>query len=308
MPWNEVSIMDQRREFVRLAMKEGSNRQELCRRFGISRQTGYKWLERWQAGERSSADRSRRPHSSPHVASRRSRERCLRFATRIRRGARARSSMSCARRSRDAFALDGACNPAPARPDRSAPWCELQPASGSRRKRRTSSGRWTSRAGSGLAMATKCHPLTVVDDHSRYAIGLEACADEQGKTVQGALEKMFRHHGLPDAFFVDNGTPWGDASGAALDPLRCLFAQARRRATALQALSPAEPRQERTVPSNAEGRGVRLRRFRHLNEVQRALDRVARDLQLRASTRGTRSQCARKPLPAEPARNARALA
>ena len=64
MPWREVSVMDQRREFVRLAMQEGANRRELCRRFGIHPDTGYKWLARWQA-DRDVADRSRRPHSSP---------------------------------------------------------------------------------------------------------------------------------------------------------------------------------------------------------------------------------------------------
>ena len=53
MPWREVSVMDERREFVRLAMLEGANRRELCRRFGISADVGYKWLARWQAGERS---------------------------------------------------------------------------------------------------------------------------------------------------------------------------------------------------------------------------------------------------------------
>ena len=37
MPWQEVSVMEQRREFVRLAMQEGVNRRELFRRFGISR-------------------------------------------------------------------------------------------------------------------------------------------------------------------------------------------------------------------------------------------------------------------------------
>ena len=37
MPWREVSVVDQRREFVRLAMQEGANRRELCRRFGITR-------------------------------------------------------------------------------------------------------------------------------------------------------------------------------------------------------------------------------------------------------------------------------
>src|SRR5262245_47641239 len=64
MPWREVSVMEQRREFVSLAMQEGCNRRELCRRFGISPDVGYKWLRRWAAkGEL--ADHSRRPHASP---------------------------------------------------------------------------------------------------------------------------------------------------------------------------------------------------------------------------------------------------
>ena len=65
MPWSEVSVMDQRREFVRLAMQEGANRRELCRRFAISPAVGYKWLARWQAGDRELADLSRRPHVTP---------------------------------------------------------------------------------------------------------------------------------------------------------------------------------------------------------------------------------------------------
>jgi hypothetical protein len=64
-----------------------------------------------------------------------------------------------------------------------------------------------------LANGSRCHPLTVLDDHSRYSIGLEACANEQGDTVQKRLELTFRRYGLPEAFFVDNGTPWGDSSG-----------------------------------------------------------------------------------------------
>jgi putative transposase len=65
MPWREVSVMDERREFVRLAMQEGVNRRELCRRFGISPDIGYKRLARWQAGDRELVDRSRRPHVIP---------------------------------------------------------------------------------------------------------------------------------------------------------------------------------------------------------------------------------------------------
>src|SRR5580700_5876343 len=64
MPWREVSKMDERREFVRLARQEGANRRELCRRFGIHADTGYKWLGRGLTDEEL-ADRSRRPHSSP---------------------------------------------------------------------------------------------------------------------------------------------------------------------------------------------------------------------------------------------------
>ena len=49
MVWREVSVIDQREEFARLALAPGANRQELCRRFGISRSNGYKWLRRYLA-------------------------------------------------------------------------------------------------------------------------------------------------------------------------------------------------------------------------------------------------------------------
>ena len=57
--------MDQRREFVMLAKQEGANLRELCRRFGISAPTGYKWIARYDAGDTTLADRSRRPRHSP---------------------------------------------------------------------------------------------------------------------------------------------------------------------------------------------------------------------------------------------------
>ena len=49
MVWREVCAMDERREFVRLALQEGANVRALCRRFGVSPATGYKWIERWRA-------------------------------------------------------------------------------------------------------------------------------------------------------------------------------------------------------------------------------------------------------------------
>jgi len=57
--------------------------------------------------------------------------------------------------------------------------------------------------------AGRCHPLTVVDDHSRYAVGLRACGDERAGTVQAELTAIFRRYGLPDRMLTDNGAPWG---------------------------------------------------------------------------------------------------
>jgi transposase InsO family protein len=57
--------------------------------------------------------------------------------------------------------------------------------------------------------AERCHPLTVLDDHSRFALELGACADEQAVTVRARLEAVFRRHGLPQRILADNGAPWG---------------------------------------------------------------------------------------------------
>ena len=66
MPWKVNDTMSLRSEFVLLAGKEGSNFAELCRRFGISRKAGYKWVRRYsEEGVEGLKDRSRRPGNSP---------------------------------------------------------------------------------------------------------------------------------------------------------------------------------------------------------------------------------------------------
>ena len=147
MPWREVSVMDQRREFVRLAMQEGANRRELCRRFGISPDVGYKWLARWQAGDRELADRSRRPHASPKRSEAVTEARVL--AVRDQHPAwGARKIAHCLKR-------DGLSVPAPStvhqilrRNGRVEPTASAPPNPGiaSRRRRPICCGRWTSRA------------------------------------------------------------------------------------------------------------------------------------------------------------------
>ena len=70
MPWKMETVMSQRKVFVTLAQATGVNRSELCRRFGISRKTGYKWRRHYREdGAQSQHDRSPRPPRSPRRTS-----------------------------------------------------------------------------------------------------------------------------------------------------------------------------------------------------------------------------------------------
>ncbi len=60
-----------------------------------------------------------------------------------------------------------------------------------------------------LGNRERCHPLTVLDDHSRYSLCLKACRNEQTGTVQEQLTATFRRYGLPERMLMDNGSPWG---------------------------------------------------------------------------------------------------
>jgi transposase InsO family protein len=215
MPWREVSEVDQRREFVQLALQEGANRRELCRRFGISPDTGYKWLFRWASGETELASRSRRPHRTPGRS-----DASLEAAVLALRDAHpawgARKLVRCLEREgRSAPAAStvhailtrhGRIVPPPGGPVQ--PFQRFEKEAPNRLWQMDFKG-WVP-----LTDGRRCHPLTMVDDHSRYALCLAACGNEQSHTVQSQLESTFRRYGLPDALFVDNGTPWGGSSGA----------------------------------------------------------------------------------------------
>lgn len=59
----------------------------------------------------------------------------------------------------------------------------------------------------------QCHSLTILEDHSRFLLGLKACHNQLRETVKGHLTSVFRQYGLPDSFLVDNGPPWGSIQG-----------------------------------------------------------------------------------------------
>jgi transposase InsO family protein len=65
----------------------------------------------------------------------------------------------------------------------------------------------------------RVHPLTVLDDHSRFAVGVIACPHEQQTLVQAHLTACFRRYGLPQAILTDNGPPWGTSGAGGITAL-----------------------------------------------------------------------------------------
>ena len=214
MPWNEVSVVDQRREFVRLASVEGANRRELCRRFGISAETGYKWLQRFDAGEAGLADRSRRPLTSP----KRSTANVEAAVLAIRDAHPAWGARKITARLVQTMFEVPACSTVHAILVRHGRIVPLPggPRATLRFEKEAPNLLWQMDFKGSVPMGNgqRLHPLTVVDDHSRFALCLAAGVSQTNAAVQARLTPVFQRYGLPQAMFVDNGTPWGDSSGA----------------------------------------------------------------------------------------------
>jgi len=213
MPWREVSVMEQRWEFVRLALQDGANRRDLCRRFGIHPSTAYKWIRRQQSGAELT-ELSRRPHQSPRrtVAELEQRVIALRDAH---PAWGARKIATCLARAGDRPPAPSTIHDILQRAGRITP-AVGGPSASQRFEMAAPNLLWQMdfKGWIRLGNDVRCHPLTVLDDHSRYDLCLQACADQRGETVRDRLEATFRHYGLPDAVFVDNGSPWSDSSGA----------------------------------------------------------------------------------------------
>lgn len=219
MVWSEVSLMELRREFVMLADREGSNISALCRRFGISRKTGYKWLSRWRSGEALS-DRSRRPHTSPG----RTEEAVEALVISQRRQHPRWGGRKIARRLADLGHVEA--------PSPSAITGILRrhglldgPGTGVARayhrfEQASPNALWQMDFKGHVALSRgRVHPLTVLDDHSRFNVCLAACGNERGETVKGQLTAAFRRYGLPDRILMDNGSPWGNGARDPYTPL-----------------------------------------------------------------------------------------
>ena len=182
MPFHEVSRMDQREEFVRLASAKGANVQGLCRRYGISRTTGYKWLERWKAsGQSELKELSRRPLSSPW----RSDATIEAAVLAVRAEEPTWGGRKISRRLKD---LGHIAVPAPSTVTAilRRHGVELGGFGGGERpfirfEREQPNELWQMdfKGHVPLTTAGRLHPLTALDDHSRFAVVLAACANER---------------------------------------------------------------------------------------------------------------------------------
>jgi len=271
MPWREVSKMGEREEFVRLAGLDGANRRELCRRFGIHPDTGYKWLNRWQSGEEL-IDRSRRPHASPARTSVETEARIL--AIRDAHPAwGARKIARCLERDGTEVPSVSTVHAVLERHGRIEARQGAGPA-GQRFEKPAPNLLWQMdfKGWIKLSNGARCHPLTIVDDHSRYAPCLQACANQQKPTVQGHLEATFRRYGLPDAMFVDNGAPWGDASGTHWTRLRVWLLKLGVELIYSRPYHPQSRGKNERFHRTLHDEVFALRIFHDLAQVQRAFD------------------------------------
>lgn len=205
------TTLSQRQEFVRLAQQADVNFRELCRRFGISAKTGYKWRNRHRAGgDEALTERSRRPKTHPGLCSAEVTGRVLE----LRREHPSWGGRKLRRRLQDlGEAKAPAASTCTAIVRRSGlPMGESAKHTADIRFERT----WPNelwqmdfKGHFGTLAGHRCHPLTVLDDHSRYNLVLAACANEQTTTVCSSLTDAFKCHGLPAAILCDNGAPWG---------------------------------------------------------------------------------------------------
>ena len=201
--------MSLKREFVELANQEGANRRSLCARFGISPKTAYKWLGRYVSeGVDGREEQSRRPARSPGQTP----EAVEAAVIAIRTAHPTWGGRKISRRLADL----GQRSVAPStvtgilrrhqllrdRSEVSHPWQRFEHAEPNQLWQIDFKGYFATPAG-------LCHPLTLLDDHSRFNLVLQACAKTDAGTVRPLLSAVFRRYGMPVRMNADNGAPWG---------------------------------------------------------------------------------------------------
>jgi len=211
--------MSCRHEFVLLARQPGTVMRELCRHYDISAKTGYKWLERYEReGQAGLTNRSRRPLHSPRHTTAKMEARILVLHRRYPywgpRKLRALLDDPAAPQPSTIAAIlrRHGCHVAGATPSTPATQRFEQPAP-------NLLWQMDFKGHFALSLHGHCHPFTLLDDHSRFMLRLQACTNERSATAQTQLIEAFRRYGLPDRITADNGPAWAVTRGIGITAL-----------------------------------------------------------------------------------------
>ena len=218
MPWKETEKMDQRMEFVMKA-SGGGNFRALCREYGISAKTGYKWRRRFVAGGMGAMkEESRRPRG--HAGELKERVVCeivaLKGAHRhwgakkIRELYRRKHGEPVPSESSFKRVLERA-----GMTEKRKPRIKLEKGRLTSDRRATKpnevwsvdfKGWWKDRFG------LRVEPLTVRDEYSRLILEIRALENARSETVRRCFERLFEEHGMPEAIRSDNGAPFASVN------------------------------------------------------------------------------------------------
>jgi transposase InsO family protein len=218
MPFEKRTVMEQRLEFCMLAINDKTNFSDLCRRFNISRKIGYKWLNRYLTlGMPGMDDFSKRPKHSPCRTS----NEIERYIVAIRKenpewgskkvhkilfnqrqqGTYPFDILPCKNTITSVFTRNGLITDE--KSNKAQRWNRFEYEDPNELWQMDFKGHFL------LLDQSRCYPLTILDDHSRFNIGLFACKNERYESVKNHLIAVFRKYGLPRRILSDNGPPWG---------------------------------------------------------------------------------------------------
>jgi transposase InsO family protein len=283
MPWKESSPVDQKTQFISEYLRHTISVAELCRRYGVSRKTGYKWIDRYETdGPSGLDDRSRRPITSPFsmpqsvadaiIAARRHHphwgsKKLLRILADEHPDWRLPSRRAASDLLRRQGLVRRRARPRkPGHPGKpttvaSAPnqlWCV-----DFKGHFRTLDGRY-------------CYPLTVTDAFSRYLLACTALASTESAPVQAAFLQLFRRYGLPDTIKSDNGTPFASTALGRLSHLSVLWILLGIRPELIQPGKPQQNGQHERFHRTLKAEACRPPKA-DLTAQQRAFDRFRRE-------------------------------
>jgi len=202
---------EHREEYVKRALSGEKTKVSLCLEYGISRPTGDKWIRRYLHGEPMS-DQSKAPFHTPNKTSAAIEETIVALR-------RERPTLGAKKLKR---ILENRGLPAPAystindilhrnglitreASEAATPHIRFEKARSNEMWQADFKGHFAAPDGK------RCHPLTILDDHSRYSLCIDAKENERHEDTAESFIRVFQRYGLPQSILCDNGNPWGTA-------------------------------------------------------------------------------------------------